>query len=139
MPCCRSGEQKVLRAVMHADVRTLDPFWTTQTIAGIHAMLIYDTLYGNDDDMRPHPQMVEKHEISPDKLTYVFTLRAGLPDIRVYDSHYTADAALGLASATGPAFRLTGTPLAGTPPAAVFPARFPGERMLYLYPASVAN
>ena len=30
------AQEKVLRAVMHADVRTLDPFWTTQTIAGIH-------------------------------------------------------------------------------------------------------
>jgi hypothetical protein len=65
----------------------------------------------------------------------VFALRAALPSVRVYDSHYAADAALGLASAAGPAFRLTGTPLAGTEPAAVFAARFPGERTLYLYPA----
>ena len=71
-------QQKVLRAVMHADVRTLDPIWTTQTIAGIHGMLIYDTLYGNDDDQVARPQMVEKHEISADRLTYTFTLRPGL-------------------------------------------------------------
>jgi len=72
------AQQKVLRAVLHADVRTLDPIWTTQTIAGIHAMLIYDTLYGNDDALSPQPQMVGKHEISEDKLTYTFTLRDGL-------------------------------------------------------------
>ena len=44
------AQEKVLRAVLHADVRTLDPFWTTQTIAGIHGMLVYDTLFGNDED-----------------------------------------------------------------------------------------
>ena len=73
-----NAQQKVLRAVMHADVRTLDPIWTTQTIAGIHAMLVYDTLFGNDDDLVPQPQMVGKYEISEDKLTYTFTLRDGL-------------------------------------------------------------
>jgi peptide/nickel transport system substrate-binding protein len=73
-----SAQQKVLRAVLHADVRTLDPIWTTQTIAGIHAMLVYDTLFGNDDDLVPQPQMVGKYAISEDKLTYTFTLRDGL-------------------------------------------------------------
>ena len=72
------AQQKVLRAVLHADVRTLDPIWTTQTIAGIHGMLVYDTLFGNDDNLDPKPQMVEKYEISADKLTYAFTLRDGL-------------------------------------------------------------
>jgi peptide/nickel transport system substrate-binding protein len=72
------AQEKVLRAVLHADVRTLDPFWTTQTIAGIHGMLVYDTLFGNDADMRPKPQMVDKHDISADRKTYTFTLRDGL-------------------------------------------------------------
>ena len=71
-------QQKVLRAVLHADVRTLDPFWTTQTIAGIHGMLVYDTLFGNDDKLDPQPQMVSKYDVSADKLTYTFTLRDGL-------------------------------------------------------------
>jgi peptide/nickel transport system substrate-binding protein len=72
------AQEKVLRAVLHADVRVLDPIWTTQTIANIHGMLVYDTLFGNDDDMQPKPQMVEKYEISEDKLVYTFTLRSGL-------------------------------------------------------------
>jgi peptide/nickel transport system substrate-binding protein len=70
--------QKTLRAVLHADVRTLDPIWTTQTIAGIHGMLVYDTLFGNDDNLDPKPQMVDKYDVSADKLTYTFTLRDGL-------------------------------------------------------------
>ena len=72
------AQEKVLRAVMHADVRVLDPIWTTQTIANIHGMLVYDTLFGNDASMRPKPQMVDTYEISEDKLVYIFTLRAGL-------------------------------------------------------------
>ncbi|MEJ0097071.1 MAG: hypothetical protein WDM84_02840 [Bauldia sp.] len=55
----------------------------------------------------------------------VFLLRAGLPQTRVYDMHYPADASLGLATAAGAAFRLTGTPIAGQAAAAIFPGRFP--------------
>ncbi|MEJ0098117.1 MAG: hypothetical protein WDM84_09705 [Bauldia sp.] len=65
----------------------------------------------------------------------VFLLRAGLPQTRVYDMHYPADASLGLATAAGAAFRLTGTPIAGQAAAAIFPGRFPGERTLRLYRA----
>src|SRR3954471_7902286 len=72
------AQEKVLRAVMHADVRTLDPFWTTQTIAGIHGMIVYDTLFGNDEDGRAHPQMVGRHTVSEDRKTHEFTLRDGL-------------------------------------------------------------
>ena len=72
------AQDKVLRAVMHADVRVIDPIWTTQTIANIHGALVYDTLFGNDADQKPQPQMVGKYEISPDRLTYTFTLRDGL-------------------------------------------------------------
>ena len=72
------AQEKVLRAVMHADVRVIDPIWTTQTIANIHGALIYDTLFGNDANQKPQPQMVGKYEISPDRLTYTFTLRDGL-------------------------------------------------------------
>ena len=72
------AEEKVLRAVMHADMRVLDPMWTTATIAGIHGGMVYDTLFGNDAKGVAHPQMVDKYEVSPDKLTYTFTLRDGL-------------------------------------------------------------
>src|SRR5689334_24396510 len=78
LPLTASAQEKVLRAVLHADVRVIDPIWTTQTIANIHGALVYDTLFGNDDDQKPHPQMVGKYEVSPDRLTYTFTLRDGL-------------------------------------------------------------
>ena len=78
LPLSAMAQDKVLRAVMHADVRVIDPIWTTQTIANIHGALVYDTLFGNDADQKPQPQMVGKYEISPDRLTYTFTLRDGL-------------------------------------------------------------
>jgi len=55
----------------------VDPFWTTQTITGIHAMLVYDTLFGVDDQLKPHPQMVGSFEVSEDGKEYAFTLRDG--------------------------------------------------------------
>src|SRR5436189_2121221 len=78
LPFSAMAQEKVLKAVMHADVRVIDPIWTTQTIANIHGALVYDTLFGNDANQKPQPQMVVKYEISPDRLTYTFTLRDGL-------------------------------------------------------------
>ena len=71
-------QPKVLRVTMHADVRTLDPFWTTQTIAGIHGMMVYDTLFSLDSDLNPQPQMVDSWTVSDDRKVYTFTLRDGL-------------------------------------------------------------
>lgn len=69
---------KVLRAVMHADIRSIDPFWTTQTIVGIHANMVYDTLFASDDKLNPQPQMVDTWTVSPDRKVYTFKLRDGL-------------------------------------------------------------
>ena len=71
-------QPKTLRVAMHADVRTLDPFWTTQTIAGIHGLMVYDTLFSSDAELKPQPQMVDKWTVSEDRKIYTFTLRDGL-------------------------------------------------------------
>ncbi|BBK38631.1 ABC transporter substrate-binding protein [Allostella sp. ATCC 35155] len=78
MPMVAAAQEKVLRATMHADVRALDPVWTTQTIASIHGNMIYDQLFNLDTDLMPQPQMVEKFTVSEDRKTYTFTLRDGL-------------------------------------------------------------
>jgi peptide/nickel transport system substrate-binding protein len=72
------AQEKVLRAVMHADVRTIDPFWTTQTIVAIHGMMVYDTLFSSDINLNPQPQMVDTWTVSPDRKIYTFKLRDGL-------------------------------------------------------------
>ena len=71
-------QPKVLKVTMHADVRTLDPFWTTQTIAGIHGLMIYDTLCSSDAELKPQPQMVDTWTVTDDRKVYTFNLRDGL-------------------------------------------------------------
>src|SRR5258708_36410021 len=69
---------KTLRFVPQADLRILDPVWSSAYITQTHAYLIYDTLFALDDQSKPHPQMVERWSVSDDKLVYSFTLRDGL-------------------------------------------------------------
>ena len=40
--------------------------------------MVYDVLFATDAKFQIQPQMVDKWEVSPDKLTYTFTLRDGL-------------------------------------------------------------
>jgi peptide/nickel transport system substrate-binding protein len=69
---------QTVRAVMHAEVKHLDPHWTTANITQAHSYMIYETLFALDSKGVPQPQMVDKYTVSPDKLTYTFTLRNGL-------------------------------------------------------------
>ncbi len=70
--------QTTLRMVSHADIKILDPIWTTANISRNHGYMIYDTLFATDADFKVQPQMAEKYEVSADKLTYTITLRDGL-------------------------------------------------------------
>src|SRR5215475_5873903 len=73
-----AAAQKTIKAVMHSDVKIVDPIWTTAYITRNHGYMIYDTLFALDEKGDVKPQMVEKYDESADKLTYVFTLRDGL-------------------------------------------------------------
>ena len=70
--------QSTLRMVAHADLKILDPIWTTANITRNHGYMVYDTLFATDADFKIQPQMAEKDEVSADKLTWTFTLRDGL-------------------------------------------------------------
>ena len=70
--------EKVLKIIPHADLKNLDPIWTTAYITRNHGYMIYDTLIGLDSDLKPQPQMLDKWDVSNDGLTYTFTLRNGL-------------------------------------------------------------
>lgn len=74
----QAARPRTLKAVVHADLKIVDPVWTTAYITQRHAYLVYDTLYSVDSKFEPQPQMVEGHTLSADGLTYVFTLRPGL-------------------------------------------------------------
>lgn len=73
-----SSGQTVLRSVMHADLKSIDPVWTTATITRYHGHMVYETLFGIDGQNLPQPQMVRDHTLSADRLTYTFVLRDGL-------------------------------------------------------------
>ena len=69
---------QTLRVVKHSDLKILDPIWTTAYIVRNHGYMIYDTLLAVDAELNVRPQMVESWAVSPDKLTWTFTLRPGL-------------------------------------------------------------
>ncbi len=69
---------QTLKAVMHSDVKIVDPIWTTAYIVRNHGYMIYDTLFALDGKGEVKPQMVDTYTVSPDNLTYTFTLRDGL-------------------------------------------------------------
>src|SRR3954465_2937245 len=70
--------QGTLRMVSHADLKILDPIWTTANITRNHGYMIYDVLFATDADFKVRPQMAEKGDIPPDKLPYTIPLRDGL-------------------------------------------------------------
>src|ERR1700728_501211 len=74
----QSAAPRPLRFVQQADLANFDPIWGTQYVVRNAAALVWDTLYGFDDKLRPQRQMVESEEVSGDGLTWTFRLRSGL-------------------------------------------------------------
>jgi peptide/nickel transport system substrate-binding protein len=70
--------ETVLRVVPHADLKNLDPIWTTAYITRNHGYMVYDTLFAVDGNLKVQPQMVDTWSLSADKLVYTFKLRNGL-------------------------------------------------------------
>ncbi|HJZ16702.1 MAG TPA: ABC transporter substrate-binding protein [Stellaceae bacterium] len=66
---------KNIKFIPEADLRSLDPIWTTAYITRNHGYMVYDTLFALDEHFKPQPQMVDHWKISDDKLIYTFTLR----------------------------------------------------------------
>lgn len=69
--------ETTINAVMHSDLRVLDPVITTAHITRNHAYMIYDVLIAEDDKAAIKPQMAE-FTVSDDAMVYTFTLRDGL-------------------------------------------------------------
>jgi peptide/nickel transport system substrate-binding protein len=78
-PSVRAQKDKqILRFAAEADLKILDPVWTTAYITRNHGYLVYDTLFGTDESLRIKPQMVDRTVVSSDGLKYTFRLRDGL-------------------------------------------------------------
>jgi peptide/nickel transport system substrate-binding protein len=69
---------KTLRFIPQADLRSLDPIWTTAYVTRNFGYMVFDTLFALDKDLKPRPQMVDRWSVSDDKLVYKFALRDGL-------------------------------------------------------------
>jgi peptide/nickel transport system substrate-binding protein len=72
-----ASPKKTILAVMHSDLRVIDPGFTTAYITRDHGYMVYDTLLATDANFKVQPQMAD-WTISDDRLTYTFTLRDGL-------------------------------------------------------------
>lgn len=73
-----ANAEKVLRVVPHADLKNVDPIWTTAYITRNHGYMVYDTLFAVNEKGEVQPQMVGDYSLSDDGLTWTFTLRDGL-------------------------------------------------------------
>ena len=73
-----ASAETVLRAVVHADLKNIDPIWTTAYITRNHGYMVYDTLFAVDAEFNVQPQMVDTWEVSDDGMTWTFRLRDGL-------------------------------------------------------------
>ena len=69
---------RVLKFIPSAGLTSLDPLWSLATISFVHGYSVWDTLYGIDHDLVPHPQACAGSEVSADELTWIFTMREGL-------------------------------------------------------------
>jgi peptide/nickel transport system substrate-binding protein len=76
--CTAAAQERVLRVVPHADLRTLDPHLATALITKMHGAMVYETLLSWDSKLNVRPVAAERLDVSADRLTYSFTLRPGL-------------------------------------------------------------
>ncbi|WP_149535543.1 ABC transporter substrate-binding protein [Siccirubricoccus phaeus] len=70
--------RRVLRFVPQADLALLDPIHSVAFVTRNHALLVYDTLYGWDAELKARPQMAEGHTVENDGRTVTIRLREGL-------------------------------------------------------------
>ena len=66
-----------LKFIPYADLALLDPT-VNAFVTRNHVLMVFDTLYGIDEDGAVHPQMLEGHTNAADGLTWTLTLRPGL-------------------------------------------------------------
>lgn len=71
----KASSPTTLRFVPVSDLVILDPVWTTARTTRNHGFLVFDTLYGLDETLKPQPQMVVGHTIDDNGKRWTLTLR----------------------------------------------------------------
>ena len=74
----QGGRAKVITFVPQANLTSLDPVWTTASVTRNHAGLVFETLFGRDEQLNPKPQMLEGFENTDAGLRWTMKLRPGL-------------------------------------------------------------
>src|SRR6218665_1249420 len=74
VPRRAEAKTKTLRFVPHADLKILDPGFTTAYISRNFGYMVYDTLFALDGNGKPQPQMVDSYTRSQDGLASTFVL-----------------------------------------------------------------
>lgn len=77
-PAIAQGNARVLRFIPQADLTALDPMWTTAYVTRNHGFMVYDTLFGQNSQYQPSPQMLEGFTTENDGKLWRLTLREGL-------------------------------------------------------------
>jgi len=67
-----------LKFVPNSDLTVLDPIFTAGFVQRLHALMVFDTLYGQDENFQVRPQMVAGHRVEEDGKLWRLTLRDGL-------------------------------------------------------------
>ncbi len=70
-----AAQAQTLKVAMGSDVKIVDPIWTTAYIQRDFGYMVWDVLFAMDETLAVRPQMIDKWEVSPDKLLWTFTLR----------------------------------------------------------------
>ncbi|MCO6416997.1 ABC transporter substrate-binding protein [Siccirubricoccus sp. KC 17139] len=69
---------KVLVHVPQASIGSLDPVWTTAVVTRNAATMLFETLYGRDEQLNPQPLMLEGHRMEDNAKRWTMRLREGL-------------------------------------------------------------
>src|SRR3954447_11555501 len=77
-PAFAQGTPRTLRFIPQIDLAFLDPHWTTANVTRNHGYMVFDTLYGLDQQDVAHPQMAEGHTVEDDGKRWTIRLREGL-------------------------------------------------------------
>ena len=72
------GTTKTLTFVPQSPLASLDPVWTSAMTTRNVGFMIYDVLFGRDEDMNPKPQMLAGYVVEDDGKRWVMTLRENL-------------------------------------------------------------
>src|SRR4051794_10834789 len=65
-PAFAQSASRSLRFIPQIDLAFLDPHWTTANVTRNHGYMVFDTLYGLDQNDVAHPQMAEGHTVEDD-------------------------------------------------------------------------